>query len=44
MTMWVDLASPEHCDAGPGSLTEIGAGDAPKCGALFLISGQLSND
>ena len=42
MTMWIDLASAEHCDAGPESLTEIGTGDAPKRGALFLISGQLS--
>ncbi len=41
MKMWIDLASPEQCDAGPGSLTEIGAGDAPKRGALFLISGHL---
>jgi hypothetical protein len=39
--MWIDLASPEHCDAGPNSLTEIGTGDAPKRGALFLISGHL---
>jgi hypothetical protein len=44
MTMWIDLASPEHCDAGPDSLTEIGKGDAPKRGALFLIAGQLSAD
>ncbi|MCM3900101.1 MAG: hypothetical protein ND866_00185 [Pyrinomonadaceae bacterium] len=41
MTMWIDLASAEHCDAGTDSLTEIGVGDAPKRGALFLISGQL---
>ena len=41
MTMWIDLASAEHCDAGPDSLTEIGIGDAPKQGALFLISGHL---
>jgi hypothetical protein len=42
VTMWIDLNSSEHCDAGPGSLTTIGAGwDAPKRGALFLISGQL---
>jgi hypothetical protein len=39
--MWIDLASGEQCDAGPGSLTTIGTGDAPKHGALFLISGQL---
>lgn len=44
VTMWVDLASPEHCDAGPASLTTIGSGDRPKAGALFLISGQLCND
>jgi hypothetical protein len=42
--MWIDLASPEQCDAGPESLTAIGAGDAPKRGALFLISGQLPTD
>ena len=41
LTMWIDLASAEHCDAGPDSLTEIGTGDAPKSGALFLLSGQL---
>ena len=41
VTMWIDLGSPEHCDAGPGSLTTIGTGDRPKRGALFLISGQL---
>ena len=41
VTMWIDLASPEQCDAGPGSLTTIGTGDGPKRGALFLISGQL---
>jgi hypothetical protein len=44
VTMWIDLDSPEQCDAGPDSLTAIGAGDAPKRGALFLISGQLSDD
>ena len=44
MTMWIDLASAEHCDAGPDSLTEIGTGDAPKRGALFLIAGRLSTD
>ena len=42
MTMWIDLASPEHCDAGCDSLTEIGPGAAPKRGALFLVSGHLS--
>jgi len=44
MTMWIDLASAEQCDAGPNSLTEIGTGEAPKRGALFLISGQLSTE
>lgn len=44
VTMWIDLSSGEQCDAGPGSLTTIGVGDAPKRGALFLISGQLSDD
>jgi hypothetical protein len=43
-TMWIDLASSQQCDAGPDSLTTIGVGDAPKRGALFLISGQLSPD
>ena len=42
VTMWIDLASGEQCDAGPDSLTTIGVGDAPKRGALFLISGQLN--
>ena len=42
--MWIDLASAEQCDAGPRSLTMIGvADDAPKRGALFLISGHLSD-
>jgi len=41
VTMWIDLASPEHCDAGTASLTTIGTGDGPKQGALFLITGQL---
>jgi hypothetical protein len=41
VTMWIDLASPEHCDAGTASLTAIGPGDRPKQGALFLITGQL---
>jgi hypothetical protein len=39
--MWIDLACAEQCDAGPQGLTTIGVGDAPKRGALFLISGQL---
>jgi hypothetical protein len=41
VTMWIDLASPEQCDAGTDSLTTIGVGNAPKRGALFLISGRL---
>ena len=41
--MWIDLASTEHCDAGPESLTTIGVGHAPKRGALFLISGHLES-
>ena len=40
--MWIDLSSPEQCDAGPESLTEIGTGAGLKSGALFLISGRLS--
>jgi hypothetical protein len=43
VTMWIDLASAEQCDAGPESLTTIGTGDAPKRGALFLISGHLTD-
>jgi hypothetical protein len=42
--MWIDLVSAEQCDAGPDSLTTIGVGDAPKRGALFLVSGQLPKD
>lgn len=41
VTMWIDLASAEQCDAGPQSLTTIGVGDAPKAGPVFLICGQL---
>ena len=44
VVMWIDLASSEQCDAGPDSLTTIGTGDAPKSGALFLISGRLSTE
>jgi hypothetical protein len=44
LTMWIDLASCEQCDAGADGLTEIGPGDAPKRGALFLIAGYLSGD
>jgi hypothetical protein len=41
LSMWIDLASPSQCDAGVHALTAIGVGDAPKQGALFLISGRL---
>jgi hypothetical protein len=41
MALWIDLSSPDDCDAGPESLTTIGTGDAPKSGALFLPSGKL---
>ncbi|MGV9304273.1 hypothetical protein ACWDLG_12940 [Nonomuraea sp. NPDC003727] len=44
ITMWLDLRSAEQCDAGPASLTTIGVDDAPKHGALFLISGRLPHD
>jgi hypothetical protein len=40
VTLWIDLASAGQCDTGPGSLTAIGTGRAPKHGALFLFSGQ----
>ena len=40
-TMWIDLASAEQCDAGHASLTEIGVGNAPKQGALFLAVGLV---
>lgn len=40
--VWIDLADPEQCDAGPGALTAIGVGAAPKQGALFLIAGRLA--
>lgn len=40
--MWIDLSSPEQCDAGPESLTTIGVGEGAKFGALFLICGQLT--
>jgi hypothetical protein len=39
--MWLDLSAADQCDAGPGSLTRIGVGNAPKAGALFLISGSV---
>lgn len=40
--VWIDLSSPEQCDAGPAALTQIGVGDAPKAGALFLAAGRLA--
>ena len=40
-TMWIDLSSAEHTDAGPHSLTEIGLGRGRKSGALYLISTGL---
>jgi hypothetical protein len=40
-TMWIDLGSAEHADAGPHSLTEIGLGRGRRTGALFLISTGL---
>ncbi len=40
--IWIDLTSPEQCDAGPDGLTEIGTGTGAKAGALFLISGRLT--
>jgi hypothetical protein len=41
VTMWIDLESPEQCDAGSHSLTEVGVGDRPKSGAVYLASGKL---
>lgn len=41
--MWVDLSSPDQCDAGPDSLTTIKTGAAPKSGALFLRTGQVTS-
>lgn len=38
---WIDLASPEECDVGPGSLTRIGVEGGPKTGALFLATGTV---
>lgn len=40
--MWLDLSSPDQCDAGAGSLTTIGVGGAPKSGALFLPCGTVN--
>ena len=42
--MWIDLAATDQCDAGPGKLTRIGVGDAPKQGALYLVSGRLDGE
>lgn len=39
--MWIDLSAADQCDAGDGSLTQIGVGAGPKKGALFLISGSV---
>jgi hypothetical protein len=39
--MWIDLTSPDHVDAGPASLTEIGLGRGDR-GAVYLISKGLS--
>jgi hypothetical protein len=39
--VWLDLAAADQCDAGPDCLTEIGLGDRPKVGALFLINGRI---
>jgi hypothetical protein len=41
-TMWIDLTSPEQSDVGSEQLTEVGLGDAPKHGALFLLSGRMA--
>lgn len=38
--MWIDLASPAECDAGPHGLTRLGT-DGVTEGPLFLISGTL---
>lgn len=42
LTMWLDLSASDQCDAGPESMTTIRAGDGPKVGALFLISGTVN--
>ncbi|WP_203896945.1 hypothetical protein [Virgisporangium aliadipatigenens] len=45
VVMWLDLDSPEQCDAGPDSLTTLRTGPAGcRTGALFLISGTLSTE
>ncbi len=40
--MWIDLSSPDQCDAGPDSLTTVGVKNAPKSGALFLVCGTIA--
>jgi hypothetical protein len=40
-TMWIDLSSPDECDAGPDSLTRIAVGSGAKKGALFLAAGRV---
>lgn len=40
--MWIDLSSPEQCDAGEGSLTKLGSGQT--AGPLFLIAGKVHGD
>jgi hypothetical protein len=40
LTMWIDLSSPEACDAGTATLTTISI-HGPHEGAVFLISGTL---
>lgn len=40
-TMWIDLASPEQCDAGSTSMSTVAVGAGPKIGSLFLIAGTL---
>jgi hypothetical protein len=41
VSMWIDLSSPEQCDAGDGSLTEIAEASGREAGALFLLSGNV---
>ncbi|HYU14554.1 MAG TPA: hypothetical protein VEL05_00715, partial [Candidatus Acidoferrum sp.] len=40
-TMWIDLSSPDACDAGPDGLTQIGVGGGARAGALFLAAGRV---
>ena len=39
--MWLDLGAADQCDAGTDSLTQIGIGDRPKEGAIFLALNSL---